>query len=411
MEQTPYYVKEISQRGSSLIIKINIDPDYENAYDDTVRLFNDDESYVRNMAVKDGEKLEKGVSTLTFEDIIPNKKYSAEVDQGVYEYGEPGGKYFLFTDITFPLEEGKRGQEIETIYPSFKLVENGEPAKYVFFYLDLPRTGGFKLEFSFVTDDKGRIGTLEIPDRSVILRKGEEYNLFYDFRPWTEKELGTLKESDCQKIVVEPEIQLDPKKGDIEIELQDVDGTKLDKRIYRLHFSDGTVRDGLTDANGILNETNIPDGIVRLEMYTTKKTVLEEGEDVKYEVYEYSSSKNGTIDDDEELTFEEPNDEVLDVFMEFEKGWDELQKSLTEVESSLPTLTEEITFVDTGWLQEAKVILCRGKRYTVRIIFDWSRPWRSDFKHWTLMQTLDVEEDGDDSMALRFQSWHQFKKS
>ena len=411
MEQKPYYVKDIRQSGSSLIIKVDIDPDYENAYDDIVRLFNDDETYDRKMAVEDGEKLENGVSKLTFEDIIPNKKYSAEVDQGEYEYGEPGGKYFLFKDITFPLEEGKREEEVETIYPSFKLVENGEPAKYVFIYLDLPRTEDFKLEFSFATDDKGRIGTLEIPDRSAILRKGEEYNLFYDFRPWTEKELETLKEGDCQKITVEQEIQLDPKKGDIDVELQDVDGTKLDKRIYRLHFPDGSVRDGLTDDNGILNETNIPDGLVRLEMYTTKKAVLEEGEDIKYEVYEYSSNENGTVDDDdEELTFKEPTDEALDIFMEFEKGWDELQKSLTEVESSLPPLTEEITFVDTGWLQEAKVLLCRGKRYTIRILSDWSRPWRSDFKHWTLMQILDLKEEGDDSMALQFQSWHQFKK-
>lgn len=82
--------------GMVLKLKVKIDSDDEAAYDDTVRLFSDDGEYDRTLQVRDGEELEEGTSTLTFNDIFHGKTYSAEVDQGEEEYG--GGKYFIFKD-------------------------------------------------------------------------------------------------------------------------------------------------------------------------------------------------------------------------------------------------------------------------------------------------------------------------
>ena len=224
--------------------------------------------------------------------------------------------------------------EIETAYPTFKFSENGEPAKWLFIYLDLPRTEGFGLEFAFVTDGNGRLGTWEIPEASAILERGEVYNLFYDYRPWTEEELATLTAEDCQEVTIGDEIQLEPKSGDVEVELKDIRSEPLANFLYRLHLPDGGTIDGATDGSGILSESSLPDGIVRLQMFTQEDT----------------------------------------------------DSLLIEEEENIEELSDNEFLVEVDWLRRGVVCLCRGGRYPMRIFENWCYPWTFEFKHWKLLE-------------------------
>jgi len=347
------------QIGMVLKLKVKIDPDYEEyAYNDTVRLFSDDGTYENILTVRDGEELEDGISTLTFNGVILGKTYSVEVDQGEYEYG--ADKYFLFKDhpIVAEGETLAREIELETVYPTIKFRENGEAAKWLFIYLDLPRTEGFRLEFAFVTDENGRLGALEIPERSAILERGEVYNLFYDFRPWTEEELATLTDEDCQEVTIGDEILLDSKSGDIEVVLEKPTGEPLANFPYKLHLPDGSVRDGMTDDSGVLSELDLPGGIINLEI-----TAYEE------------PSEEELLQEEESLEEES-----------FRRDMDALEEEEgADVDNYL---TDDVFLVKIGWLRGGEVCLCRGRRYTISILHSKDIPWNFEFKHWKLFGTL-----------------------
>lgn len=304
--------------------------------------------------------------------------------------------------------------EIETAYPTFKFSENGEPAKWLFIYLDLPRTEGFELGFAFVTDGNGRLGTLEIPEASAILERGETYNLFYDYRPWSEEELANLTEDDCQEVTIGDEILLDPKSGDIEVVLQEPTGEPLANYLYRLHLPDGSVRDGATDDSGVLSESDLPDGIIRLEMFTSGYLVRESGEPIQYEVEELSiEAGNPTnISDLEEITEdEEPSDEELCQEEDFlNEAWGEIVSSLEEQEN-VNDLSDDVFVVEVDWLKKGVVRLCRGRSYAMHIFLNWSNPWTVDFKHWNFFQIISSDEESDDSLRFNKISYPQWQLS
>lgn len=279
--------------------------------------------------------------------------------------------------------------------------ENGEPAKWLFVYMSKEDDSPF-LKHSFVTNEDGILQSWEDGEPSRVLERNNQYSLFYDWRPWSEDKRKELKKDDCQTVTLDQEIKLQPKKGDVNLKLQLVDGTPLKNRPYILHLPGGGTEDGDSGESGEIQKTDVQAGIIRLEMAASKVGRADSGQDSSYGEtgQDASGTSDGITGEDTGGSGEtgEATEEVLRQFEAFEKKMMACEVTPYE-EKEIPELTDDSFLVDISVLQAGNVIACRGKECSIRVFYGWRAQPYGYFYHWQL-SSPGVNEDPEDDLMV-----------
>jgi hypothetical protein len=279
--------------------------------------------------------------------------------------------------------------------------ETGEPATWLFVYLS-PEDDAFALDQALITDADGVLRSKGDVELSRVLEWGQNYHLFYDWRPWSESDRKRLTAGDCQIVTIGQRTVLEPKSGDIDVTLQHIDGSPLARRPYLLHLPNGRTDEGVTGDDGRISKTRVDPGIVRLELGTSRVAIAPQGEDVPYQRAEPEPAPSredimgegiGDVEGDLELS-----ETDVAAMGEVEEGLKAIQAE-ERSEENLPTPDDDTFIVETSMLREARVILSRGRTSVIRVADTWRTLAGGDFRHWRLAPS-DMLEDSDDSLTV-----------
>ncbi len=290
---------------------------------------------------------------------------------------------------------------IDSINIPVTFLENGEPARWLFVYMS-PEEEELSLDKSLITDMDGFLRSKGDIELSRILKRGESYYLFYDWRPWSESDLKNLAEGDCQVVNIDEGIKLEPKSGDINVKMQHIDDSPFANRPYLLHLPNGITEEGVTGNDGEISKSGVEPGIIWLEMGTSNVKTASEGKDVYYQQVEPESSASGEGIIGEGVNVDQGDldlsDEDIDFISELEKELESIEKEGTP-EEKITEPDDDTFIVEMGMLREASVILSRGKACIIKVANTWRTLSSGEFRHWSLASS-DLLENTEDSLIV-----------
>jgi hypothetical protein len=264
--------------------------------------------------------------------------------------------------------------------------EDNEPAKWMFVYMS-PEDDSSFLKHSFVTNEEGILQSWDDGEPSRILDRSKSYDLFYDWRPWSEDMRKELKKEDCQTVTIDEEIVLKPKSGDIDLVLQYADGTPLKNQAYTLHLPENGSEEGVTGESGDVQKTDQKPGIIRLGIGNSRSDTQDQGQGSSFE-----DTETNTGDSPESVSEEDS----IKLFEEFVKEM-EGSEVTPSTAGDPPELTDDVFIINSSVFQKGEVIACRGKKCTIRML-NGLRDY-GEFFHWKLTSS-GVYEDPDHELLL-----------